>query len=155
MQEILNQLGGLVLGSVPTMIFFVLLVIAYGALVRGPLEKMLTERHARTAGAMDQAKEAISASEAKAAEYESKLREARAQIFQSRQARLKRWNEEREKSLEAARQEAQRKISAARERVEHAGEEARVQLQASSAQLSEQVLKAILPSYNGGAVVQG
>src|SRR6187402_3291724 len=87
MQDILNQLGELVLGSVPTMIFFVVLVIAYAALVRKPLEAMLAERHARTAGAMDQARSAISASEAKAAEYEAKLRGARSGAARGRRSK--------------------------------------------------------------------
>ena len=41
MDAILNQIGGLILGSVPTIVFFILLVVAYGLLVRGPLDKVL------------------------------------------------------------------------------------------------------------------
>jgi F-type H+-transporting ATPase subunit b len=153
--DILNQLGGLVLGSVPTMLFFVVLVIAYNVLVGKPLEKTLAERHKRTTGAMDDARAAISASEAKAAEYEAKLREARAAIFASRQARLKQWNAEREKALGEARKEANHRIGAAREAVERSGEEAKVQLEQAAAQLSTQILKAILPKGSKSAAVQG
>ena len=64
MDQILKQLGGLVLGSVPTVIFFILLVVLYGALVRRPLEKTLAERRARTSGAVEQARGAIAAAEA-------------------------------------------------------------------------------------------
>ena len=46
MEQILNQLGELVLGSVPTMVLFILLVAAYGFLVRRPLDRVLAERHA-------------------------------------------------------------------------------------------------------------
>ena len=62
--EILNQLGSLTLGSVPTIIFFLLLIGAYSFLVRRPLERMLAERRARTSGAVEQARAAISAAEA-------------------------------------------------------------------------------------------
>ena len=41
MEQILSQLGGLVLGSVPTIVFFLLLVVAYGVLVRRPLDHVL------------------------------------------------------------------------------------------------------------------
>ena len=58
MEEILNQLGELVLGSVPTMVLFILLVIAYGLLVRRPLDRVLAERRARTTGAVEQARPA-------------------------------------------------------------------------------------------------
>jgi hypothetical protein len=77
MDEILNQLGRLALGAVPTMLFFILLVIAYGLLVRGPLDRVLAERRARTTGAVEQARAAISDAEAKTADYEDRMRRAR------------------------------------------------------------------------------
>ena len=74
MDQILNQLGELVLGSVPTMILFILLVAAYGVLVRRPLDRVLAERRARTSGAVEQARSAIAAAEAETTAYEEKLR---------------------------------------------------------------------------------
>ena len=89
MDQILNQLGGLVLGSVPTMVLFILLVAAYGLLVRRPLDRVLAERRARTSGAIEQARRAIAAAEAETAAYEEKLRNARVEIFQMRDKKLK------------------------------------------------------------------
>jgi len=63
MDQILNQLGELVLGSVPTMILFILLVAAYGTLVRRPLDRVLAERRARTSGAVERARAAIAKAE--------------------------------------------------------------------------------------------
>ena len=60
MNQILNQLGGLILGSVPTIVFFLLLIVAYGLLVRRPLDGILAERRKRTFGAVEQARGAIS-----------------------------------------------------------------------------------------------
>ncbi len=74
MDQILNQLGELVLGSVPTMVLFILLVTAYGFLVRRPLDRVLAERRARTTGAVEQARSAIAAAEAETDVYEDKLR---------------------------------------------------------------------------------
>ncbi len=99
MDQILNQLGELVLGSVPTMILFILLVAAYGLLVRRPLDRVLAERRARTSGAVEQARKAIAAAEAETAAYEEKLRAAKAEIFQARDQKLKQWNAEREAAL--------------------------------------------------------
>jgi F-type H+-transporting ATPase subunit b len=59
MDTILNKLGGLVLGSVPTIVLFLLLLAAYAVLVRRPLDKVLAERRARTSGAVEKAREAI------------------------------------------------------------------------------------------------
>lgn len=144
--EILNQLGGLVLGSVPTMILFVLLVIAYSVLVQGPLERTLAERRARTTGAVEQARGAISAAEAETAVYEGKLRAARAEIAAAREQRLKQWQEERDAVLTAARDAAKERIGAARAEIEASALAARKQIEGATAQLSDSILRAVLPA---------
>ena len=146
MNEILNQLGELVLGSVPTMIFFILLVAAYGLMVRRPLEKLLAERRARTTGAIEQARGAIAAAEAETAVYESKLRDARIAIFAAREARLKQWTAERDAAVEGARATAQDRVRVARTEIESAAVEARTQIEAASIDLSQRILKAVLPA---------
>src|ERR1700733_14033993 len=101
--EILHQLGGLVLGSVPTMVFFLLLVAAYGLLVRNPLDKTLAERRARTTGAVEKARGAIAAAEAEATVYEEKLRSARSEIMAARERKLQQWQTERDQAVQSAR----------------------------------------------------
>jgi F-type H+-transporting ATPase subunit b len=147
--DILNQLGGLVLGSVPTMLFFVLLVAAYGWLVRGPLERTLAERRARTSGAVDQARGAIAAAEAETAVYEEKLRAARSEIMAARERRLQQWQAERDAALQAAREAAQGRIQQARAEIESASDAARQQVEAATGLLSDQILKAVLPQAAG------
>ena len=144
--EILNQLGGLVLGSVPTMIFFVLLVIAYNVLVQKPLERTLAERRARTSGAVEQAREAISAAEAETAAYEEKLRAARAEIVAAREKKLQQWNSERDAALASVRDAAQDRIRTARKDIEASAAAARLQIEGATAQLSESILRAVLPA---------
>ena len=146
MDQILNQLGDLVLGSVPTMILFILLVIAYGLLVRRPLDKVLAERRARTSGAIEQAKGAISAAEAETKVYEDKLRAARSEIFSAREAKLKQWNAERDAALEEARTATQQRVAAARAEIERTAATARQQIEALSEALSEHVMRAVLPA---------
>ena len=146
MDQILNQLGGLVLGSVPTMIFFILLVIAYGLLVRRPLDKVLAERRARTSGAIEQAKGAISAAEAETKVYEDKLRAARAAIFAARDQKLKQWNAERDAALEEVRTVTQQRVAAARAEIERTATAARQQIETLSDALSEQIMRAVLPA---------
>ena len=144
--EILHQLGSLVLGSVPTIIFFVLLVWLYSVLVRGPLEKTLAERRARTLGAVEQARGAISAAEAETAVYEDKLRAARAEIMAARESKLQQWNAERDAALGSVRETAQARIAVARRDVEASVVTARQQIEAAAGQLSEQILRAVLPA---------
>ena len=57
MDEILRQLGGLLLGSIPTIILMVLLFAIYNVVVHKPLVKILAERHAKTEGAIEKARE--------------------------------------------------------------------------------------------------
>ena len=146
MDVILKQLGELVLGSVPTMILFILLVIAYGVLVRRPLERVLADRRARTTGAVEQAKGAIAAAEAETSAYEEKLRKAKAEIFAMRDGKVKQWNAERDAALEQARQGAQERVRGAKQGIEQSVVEARTQIESASVELSSRVLAAVLPS---------
>lgn len=145
MDEILHQLGELVLGSVPTMVLFILLVAAYGVLVRKPLERVLAERRARTLGAVEQARGAMAKAEAETSGYEEKLRNAKLEIFQARELKLKRWNEEREAALVMVRESAQQRIRGARQEIEQSAAEARQKIDSVSGELSSMILDAVLP----------
>ena len=146
MDQILNQLGGLALGSVPTIVFFLLLIAAYNFLVQRPLNKVLGERRARTSGAVEQAKGAISAAEAETAVYEDKLRGAKAEIFRLREEKMKQWNSEREAALSQAKSHTEERVRAARHDIEQSAATARQQIEGASAALSAQILRAVLPA---------
>jgi F-type H+-transporting ATPase subunit b len=154
MDALLNQLGGLVLGSVPTMLLFILLVIAYGVLVRQPLDRVLAERRARTSGAVEQARAAISAAEAETAAYEDKLRKAKAEIYAAREQRLKQWNAERDQALAQARTATGEKVKIAKVEIDRSVVLARTQIEGMSAQLSEQIVRAVMPAGTRPEAVQ-
>jgi F-type H+-transporting ATPase subunit b len=146
MDEILHQLGQLFLGAVPTVLIFIFLVVAYRTLVFGPLMKTLAERRARTEGAVESAHAAIAAADAKAQEYEAKLRAARSEIFHRREQRVQQWNAERETALDQARQAAQERVIAAQSAIHAQTTQARQQIDSSVDQLAAQILQAILPA---------
>lgn len=145
-KEILNQLGSLVLGAVPTAVLFILLVMLYSLLVRRPLEKTLAERRSRTTGAVDQAKKAIAEAEAETAMYESKLRAARAELAASRERRAKELQAERDRVLESARVEAQGMVRVARSEIEAGTAGARKQIEEAAVELSARILRTLLPT---------
>jgi F-type H+-transporting ATPase subunit b len=145
MDEILNQLAGLALGAVPTMALFLLLVVAYGLLVRRPMERVLGERRARTSGAVEQAHASIALAEARTAEYEDKLRRARAEILAAREQRLKQWGVERDQALADARAATLEKVNAAKGEIEQSVAIAQLQIDGTSAELCEQILRAVMP----------
>lgn len=151
MEEIGQQLGALLLGAVPTILLFILLVIAYQFLVQRPLGRALAERRARTEGAVENAHRAIAQAEAKAAEYADKLRHARAEIFKMREQRAKQRNVEREAALDAARKAAGAKVGQARVEIDAEAERARQGIQGSAGQLANQVVQAVLPLAAGSS----
>jgi len=151
MQEILSQLGGLLLGSLPTLILFVFLVLAYQYLVQGPLSKTLAERRARTAGAVEGAHQAIAAAESKADDYATRLRHARAEIFKAREQRLQEWTQERDRQLDSARRSASQRVADAKVDLLKEADDARTALITGADQLAEQVVRAVLPATAGGA----
>jgi F-type H+-transporting ATPase subunit b len=151
MEEIFQQIGALLLGATPTILLFVTLVLAYQFLVQGPLSKALAERRARTEGAVENAHQAISRAEAKAAEYAEKLRQARAEIFKMREARDKQRTAEREAALDAARKAAGVRVSQARTEMDAEAENARQAIQGSAGELANQVVRAVLPLAAGSS----
>jgi F-type H+-transporting ATPase subunit b len=151
MQEIVQQLETLFLGSVPTILLFIVLVLAYQFLVQGPLTATLDKRRARTAGAIEDAQRAIAQAEAKAAEYAAKLRQARGEVFKIREERLKQWNGERDAALDVARKAAGVKVSQAKAELEAEAELAKRAIQASAGDLARQVVRAVLPATAGGS----
>jgi F-type H+-transporting ATPase subunit b len=146
MDQTLNQIGGLMLGSVPTIVLFLLLIAAYNFLVHRPLSKVLAERRARTSGAVEQAKGAISAAEAETSVYEDKLRAAKSEIFHAREEKLKALAAEREAALEEARTATQTRVLNARLEIEQSAAVARQQIEGASSALSAQILRAVLPA---------
>jgi F-type H+-transporting ATPase subunit b len=150
MQEITQQIGTLLLGAVPTILLFIVLVTAYQLLVQGPLTATLKERRARTDGAIEDAHQAIALAETKAAEYAAKLRHARAEIFKIREQRIKQWNAERDAALDKTRTAAKLKVSQAKAELEADAALAKVTIHASAAELATQVIRAILPLAAGG-----
>ncbi|HYK34417.1 hypothetical protein [Alloacidobacterium sp.] len=144
--EILHQLGDLVIGSIPTMILFVLLVLAYWVVLYRPLMRTLVERRERTQGAVAKAADAIAAADAKSQEYEARLRAARADIFRHREQLVQQWNKERDNALASARLAAQERVRAAQAALNAQAADARRQIEGSTEQLATQILQAILPA---------
>lgn len=148
--SILETVGHLVVGSIPTVILFIILVLAYQFLVQGPLSRTLRERYARTQGAVEEAHKAIARAEERAQEYAVKLRQARAEIFKMREQRIKQWTAERDAALDITRKTAGQKVAQAKVEVDAEAANARVSIQASAGELASRVVRAVLPMAAGG-----
>src|SRR5579875_3900967 len=69
------------LSSIPTIVFVILLLIILERLFFRPIAKTLEKRAERTVGALERAKEQVSAAEAKSRQYESALAAARQELY--------------------------------------------------------------------------
>ena len=151
MQETLRQLGELLLNAVPTVVLFFLLYIAYKILVDGPLGKVLAKRHLLTQGAVEKARADVAAAEAKTADYEQKLREARASVFKAQEARRQQAVQVRAAAVSAAREKAQMQIGTAKAALEADKNAARQGIEAEVGRLAGQIIQAVLkPAQMGG-----
>jgi F-type H+-transporting ATPase subunit b len=145
MDETLHQLERLLLGSIPTIFLFLLLVILYRLLVYGPLTRVLDERRERTEGAIEQANAATAAAAAKTQEYEAQLRAARSRIFQARQQKQQLWNRERDNAIAEAHTAAQRQVEEAKLALQTQTEAGHRTIEDSIDQLASEILAAVLP----------
>jgi len=151
MDETLKQLGGLLLGAIPTVIFLVSLYSLYAILVHRPLVKVLAERHARTEGAIEKARADVAAAEARTAEYEQRLREARMAVFRAQEARRQQALQLRGAAVAEARHKAQAQIEQARAAIQKEQIEAQGGLQAEAGRLATEIIRAVLrPAVAGG-----
>jgi F-type H+-transporting ATPase subunit b len=144
MDEIFGQLGGLLLGSVPTIILVILLFGIYTAVVHKPLTKVLAERHSMTEGAIEKARADIAQAEARTADYEQRLREARMAIFKSQEARRQLALQARATAVAEARSRAQAHIEQVRAAIEQDKVAAQAGLQAESGKLATAIIRTVL-----------
>lgn len=155
MDETLRQLGGLILGSIPTIVVFLLLFLAYRILVHAPLERVLTERRSKTEGALERARADIAAAEAKTAEYETALREARLSVFRAQEARRQRALESRAAAVAEARTLAEAQVREARASIEKDIAESKARLAEESSRLANEVIQTIFRQVPSAQILAG
>jgi F-type H+-transporting ATPase subunit b len=144
MDETLRQIGELLLGSIPTIIFFVFLFALYVVIVHKPLARVLAERYARTQGAIEKARADIETAAARTAEYERRLREARVAMFKAVEARRAQAAQARAEALAEARKRAQAEIEAARAVIAEEKNAAMRSLESEVARLAAEIIRVVL-----------
>jgi F-type H+-transporting ATPase subunit b len=150
MDETLRQLGELLLGSVPTVILLTLLYALYTVIVHKPLQRVLAERRSKTEGAVEKSRADIAAAEARTAEYEQKLREARAAVFRAQEAKRQAAVQARTNALNEARSKAQAQVQAAKKDIESDRAAAEAGLPADAAALAQEIMRRVLQPAGAG-----
>ncbi len=150
MDETLRQLGELLLGSVPTVILLALLYLLYSTIVHKPLRGVLEQRRSKTEGAVEKSRADVAAAEARTAEYEQRLREARATVFRAQEARRKAALEARTAALNEARNKAQAQVQAAKADIQKDREAAQGGVQGEVQTLAAEIIRRVLEPAGAG-----
>jgi F-type H+-transporting ATPase subunit b len=150
MDQTLRQLGELLLGAVPTVILLALLYALYTRIVHKPLRRVLEERRSRTEGAVEKSRADIAAAEARTAEYEQRLREARATVFRAQEARRKSALDARTAALNEARKKAQTQVQAAKADIRKDRDAALGGLQKEAQSLAVEIMRRVLQPAGAG-----
>ena len=144
MDQTLDQLGELLLGSVPTVILVGLLYALYTMIVHKPLRRVLDERRNKTEGAVEKSKADIATAAARTSEYEEKLRAARAALFRALEAKRQAAIEARANAISEARAKAQAQVEAAKAAIEADRTVAEKSLQREAEALAEEIARRVL-----------
>jgi F-type H+-transporting ATPase subunit b len=155
MEHTLQQLGELLLGSIPTILLLATLYVLYTFLVYRPLTAVLAERRNRTEGAMEKARADIASAEARTGEYEQRLREARQKVFKSLEMRRQKASQARSETVNRARLRAEQQVKQAREVIEQDKQSAIAKLEGEAGRLASEIVRTVLrpvaaPSQVGG-----
>jgi F-type H+-transporting ATPase subunit b len=144
MDAILRQIGELLISAIPTIIGLLIVWTGYRFIVHGKLQQVLEQRHALTEGAIERAQQEIAAAETRTAEYEQRVREARAQIYKAQQANRQRTMDERNAALAEARKQAGETVKKARGVLEKDMLDAKAVLEQQANVLADRVIETVL-----------
>jgi F-type H+-transporting ATPase subunit b len=114
------------------------------------LRRVLDERRSRTEGAVEKSRADIATAEARTAEYEQRLREARATVFRAQEARRQTALQSRSNAVAEARKRSQAQVQAAKIDIENDREAAQTGLQGEVAALAREIVRRVLEPAGAG-----
>ena len=144
MDELLKALEGFLIGSIPTIIIFLLLWAIYNALVHKPLKRVLEERYDRSEGALVRARADIASAEAKTHQYEVKIRDAKLAIFKAQEERRKQLLATRDAAIAEARAQSQQMVRESGDVLQKELAAARGRLEEQADALAAEIIRSIL-----------
>jgi len=144
MEQTLQSLGGILLKSIPTIVFLIILHFYLKAMLFGPLGRILKQRRALTEGARKVAEDSLAAATRKADEYDVKLREARGVVYKEQEDMRKRWLEEQGNEVAQARTRMEASVKTAREALAADAAAAQASLKDASSALADQIAETVL-----------
>jgi F-type H+-transporting ATPase subunit b len=144
MEQTLQALSGILLKAVPTILLLIVLHFYLKAMLFRPLQKMLSEREALTAGARRAAEASLAAAERKAEDYEAKFRDARAEVYREQEETRRVWIEDQAKQIAAGQARTAETLAAARKQMEVEKASAKASLVDTSAAMADKIATTVL-----------
>jgi F-type H+-transporting ATPase subunit b len=143
MDQTLHALGDILLKAVPTVFLVVVLHFYLKFVFFKPLKKVLDARYNATEGARKLAAESLEKAAAKTANYEAKLRAARAEVYQAQERIYREMQERQSAQVAEARRNAEQMLKTAQEEIGREVELAKTALAAQSDALAAQIAEAV------------
>jgi F-type H+-transporting ATPase subunit b len=144
MEQTLQALSGILLKAVPTAVLLIVLHFYLKAMLFRPLQKMLKEREALTAGARKAAADSLAAAERKAEDYEAKFRDARSEVYREQEETRRVWIEDQAKQIAAGQARTAESLAAARKHLAEETAAAKASLVDTSAALADKIATKVL-----------
>jgi F-type H+-transporting ATPase subunit b len=144
MDATLNELGALLLRAIPTVILLILLHLYLKIVFFKPLQAVLEKRREATEGAREAAQNSLKKADEKTAEFETKLQQARAEIYKEQEDTRKRWLADQTKHAEEARQKNHAQLQTVKKQLTDDIDTAKKQLATYSETLADHITHTLL-----------
>jgi F-type H+-transporting ATPase subunit b len=144
MNSTLQGLITLLIQSVPTIVFFIVLTYYLKYIFFRPIQQVLDERRRATEGIRELAERANAVADQELSEFERALHQARHEIYKNNDELRKQWSEEQIAALEKARAEAAEKLASARRLIDEEFRQAEGELQTVVEPLSDEIVHSLL-----------
>ena len=144
MEQTLQALSGILLNAIPSALLLIILHFYLKAMLFKPLEIVLKQREALTAGARKAADESLAAAERKAQDYEAKFRDARSEVYRQQEETRKAWLDDQTKQIAEAHDRAAAAMAAADKTLAEETAAAKRNLVETSAALADSIANMVL-----------
>jgi F-type H+-transporting ATPase subunit b len=144
MEQTFQALQGILLKAIPTAVLLLILYFYLKAMLFAPLARILKEREALTKGAREAAEQSLARAEAKAKEYEDKLRDAKSEVYRDQEETRKKWLADQAAQLAQAKANADASMNTAREGIAQEVATARHGLAETSSAIADQIANSVL-----------
>ena len=136
---------------VVVLILFLIFAFVLNRILFKPITAVLDERNTLTQGAVTEARALTRSYQARLAEYEATIRQARAESYRSLEQRRAAALEQRRQLIDGAKQESVAEIERARAEIAEQAAKARAELEAESRRLAAIISRTVLGRAAGGA----